>query len=138
PVLGKSYAEIAGISRSMHRSQGMGAPERRGSLRESFKVVAGESAHKDIFDGVDLSWKRAGSTQIGDAITKAIATFDPLNPDRTIPELLRARPALQRFGDKDKIRQLDEAIALCGGLWLDASADRYDVIPGESVKVKLT
>src|SRR5713226_2756548 len=29
-VLGKSYTEIAGISRSQHRSQGMGAPERRG------------------------------------------------------------------------------------------------------------
>ncbi len=31
PVLGFSYAEIAGMSRSMHRSQGFGAAERKGS-----------------------------------------------------------------------------------------------------------
>ena len=30
PVLGLCYTEIAGISRSQHRSQGMGAPQNRG------------------------------------------------------------------------------------------------------------
>ena len=30
PLLGVSYSEIAGMSRSMHRTQSMGAPERRG------------------------------------------------------------------------------------------------------------
>ena len=66
PVLGKSYAEIAGISRSMHRSQGMGAPERRGSSRETFVVVAGEQAQKDLFDGIDLSWNRVpGGAEVG-------------------------------------------------------------------------
>src|SRR5581483_6827631 len=89
PVLGKSYAEIAGISRSMHRSQGMGAPERRGSARESFTVVEGEPAHKDLFDGIDLTWNRLrGGAEAGRAIAKAIAKLDPLNPDRIIPDLL--------------------------------------------------
>ncbi len=139
PVLGKSYAEIAGISRSMHRSQGMGAPERRGASREAFAVVAGEPAPKDLFDGVDLSWNRVkGGAEAGKLIAKAIATLDPLNPDRIIPHLLAARAVIQHSGDKEKLRQLDEAIALCAGLWVDAAADRYDVIPGESVKVKLT
>jgi hypothetical protein len=139
PVLGKSYAEIAGISRSQHRSQGMGAAERRGSVREAFTVVAGEPAQKDLFDGVDLSWNRvAGGAETGRAIAKAIARLEPQHPERIIPDLLAARPAIQRLGDKDKLRQLDEAIALCAGLWVDATADRYDVIPGETVKVKLT
>jgi len=139
PVLGKSYAEIAGISRSMHRSQGMGAPERRGSARESFTVVEGEPAHKDLFDGIDLTWNRLrGGAEAGRAIAKAIAKLDPLNPDRIIPDLLEARPVLQRVADKDKLRQLDEAVMLCAGVWVDATCDRYDVIPGESVKVKLT
>jgi len=30
PVLGRSYSEIAGVSRSMHKSQGFGAAQRRG------------------------------------------------------------------------------------------------------------
>ena len=33
PVLGHSYGEIAGMSRSLHKSQGMGAPERKGSQK---------------------------------------------------------------------------------------------------------
>src|SRR5213593_365295 len=53
PVLGKSYNEIAGISRSQHRSQGMGTAERRGPSRNSFTLVAGDPATGDPFDGVD-------------------------------------------------------------------------------------
>src|SRR5262249_3781994 len=33
PELGYSYGEIAGTSRSQHRSQGMGAPEQKGSQK---------------------------------------------------------------------------------------------------------
>jgi hypothetical protein len=80
----------------------------------------------------------AGGAEAGRAIAKAIGKLDPLNPDRIIPDLLAVRPVIRRLGDHDKLRQLDDAIALCAGLWLDATADRYDVIPGESVKVKLT
>jgi LmbE family N-acetylglucosaminyl deacetylase len=139
PVLGKSYAEIAGISRSQHRSQGMGAAERRGSVREAFAVVAGEPAQKDLFDGIDLSWNRvAGGADAGRPIARALGGLEPQHPERVIPDLLAARATMQRVGDKEKLRQLDEAIALCAGLWVDATADRYDVIPGESVKVKLT
>jgi LmbE family N-acetylglucosaminyl deacetylase len=134
PVLGKSYAEIAGISRSMHRSQGMGAPERRGSAREAFVVVAGEPAQKDLFDGIDLTWNRIpGEAEVGRLISRAIAKLDPLHPERIIPDLLAARALMQ-----EGVAEVDEAIAQCAGLWLDAEADRYAVTPGDSVKVKLT
>src|SRR5262245_26721936 len=49
PVLGKSYAEIAGESRTQHASQGMGAPERKGPSRHSFVPVAGDPANRDLF-----------------------------------------------------------------------------------------
>ncbi|MGH9667828.1 MAG: PIG-L family deacetylase, partial [Bryobacteraceae bacterium] len=58
PVLGHSYSEIAGMSRSMHRSQGMGAAERRGSAKNFLINVAGDPPVKDLFDGVDLTWNR--------------------------------------------------------------------------------
>src|SRR5215470_15909812 len=58
PVLGHSYAEIAGMSRSLHRSQGMGAQERPGSAKNYLVMVAGEPATHSIFDGIDLTWNR--------------------------------------------------------------------------------
>src|SRR6202040_1541425 len=41
PVLGHSYAEIAGMSRSLHRSQGMGAAERKGSAKDFLVTQSG-------------------------------------------------------------------------------------------------
>jgi hypothetical protein len=134
PVLGRSYAEVAGISRSMHRSQGMGAAERRGAARESFVVTAGEPAKRDFFDGIDLSWNRIpGGAEAGRLIARVVQEFNPSHPDRVIPHLLAARGlAGSRAGE------IDEAIAQCAGLWLDAAADRSSVLPGESVQVKVT
>jgi len=61
PLFGRSYAEIAAISRSQHRSQGFGALERRGVVmnhlrREHSRVPApaDASAERSIFDGIDL------------------------------------------------------------------------------------
>jgi LmbE family N-acetylglucosaminyl deacetylase len=53
PELGMSYGELAGISRSQHRSQGMGAAERRGSLPQYLTWVGGDKASKDLFDGIE-------------------------------------------------------------------------------------
>src|SRR5437899_9170873 len=55
PVLGKSYNEIAGISRSQHRSQAMGSAERRGPSKNYMTVVAGDPATADPFDGDDTT-----------------------------------------------------------------------------------
>ncbi len=65
PVLGRSPAELAAASRSMHRSQGQGGLERRGAVmsrltREATRVngatpAAGEAS---IFDGVDTTFAR--------------------------------------------------------------------------------
>src|SRR5580700_3550629 len=58
PVLGYSYGEIAGMSRSQHRSQAMGAPERKGSTKAYLVTIAGDKATTDPFDGLDTSWGR--------------------------------------------------------------------------------
>ena len=44
PVLGFSYGEIAGMSRSMHKSQGMGTFERKGSQKNTLVTIAGDRA----------------------------------------------------------------------------------------------
>jgi LmbE family N-acetylglucosaminyl deacetylase len=61
PLLGKSYAEIAGESRSQHRSQGFGALQPKGVVfahvkREGSRVNESTPAdqEKSIFDGIEV------------------------------------------------------------------------------------
>ncbi|MDH5233532.1 MAG: PIG-L family deacetylase, partial [Gemmatimonadota bacterium] len=63
PVLGRSPAEIAGQSRSLHRSQGQGTPERAGPVearvaREVSRVNASTPAtdERSMFEGIDTSF----------------------------------------------------------------------------------
>jgi LmbE family N-acetylglucosaminyl deacetylase len=142
PVLGHSYAEIAGMSRSMHRSQGMGAPERRGSSKNFLVLVAGEPASKDMFDGIDTTWSRIpGGPPIGKILSEAAHSFDVEHPEKTIPALLQARKLMadmhQPLVDL-KRRELDEAIVSCSGLWLDAVADKFAAVPGGTLKISAT
>ena len=142
PVLGHSYAEIAGMSRSMHRSQGMGAAERKGSAKDFLVTQSGPVATHDIFDGIDLSWNRiAGGAPIGQMLAEAAHTFDPENPVKTVPGLLKAEKLMATLHDPLvalKQHELNETIALCSGLWLDAASDKFAVTPGGSLKFDAT
>jgi len=142
PILGKSYNEIAGISRSQHRSQGMGAPERRGSSKNFLVTVEGPPADETAFEGIDTGWQRVpGGEAVGKALAEAERAFEPEHPERIIPLLLKARPLLAAIDDpwaRRKLEELDETLALCSGLWLDATADHYALVPGRPVEIQLT
>ena len=51
PLLGKAFTEIAAASLSMHKSQGVGSPPRRGERKEYFKLLAGPPMTNGLFDG---------------------------------------------------------------------------------------
>jgi LmbE family N-acetylglucosaminyl deacetylase len=145
PVLGVSYSQIAGMSRSMHRSQGMGAGQRPGASRNYLVPVAGDPPSKDAFDGIDTTWTRVpGGAAIGRLLAEAARAFDPHRPDLTLPLLLQAHPPLAAIAAgndpwaRAKLIELNEAIALCAGLWLDADVDQYAAVPGSTVEVKYT
>jgi hypothetical protein len=144
PILGKSYNEIAGLSRSQHRSQAMGSAERRGGpSRTAFSVVAGDPANTDPMDGVDTTWNRLpGGAAVAPILAEAARTFAPEDPAKTIPLLLKARPLIARLAAGPggywaalKLRDLDEAIAACAGLWVDAVADKATGTPGALAEV---
>jgi LmbE family N-acetylglucosaminyl deacetylase len=141
PVLGKSYAEIAGISRSQHRSQGFGAAERRGPAKNFLATIAGDPAEHDPFDAVDTTWSRVpGGEAVAPILAEALKTFIPEEPERTIPLLIKARALIAAMDDpwaKRKLEELDATLALCSGLWVDATAERYAVVPGSTVKITL-
>jgi LmbE family N-acetylglucosaminyl deacetylase len=142
PVLGHSYLEIAGMSRSMHRSQGMGSAERHGVNVDALLVVAGEPAQKSLFDGVNTTWSRfPGGKPVGDLLEKAMRAYEPAHPEQVVPLLAEAKRLMPPGDDpllKRKQRDLDEAIALCAGLWVDATASDYAVVPGGKAEVTVT
>src|SRR5437879_7927741 len=63
PLLGKAYTEIAAASLSMHKSQGVGSPPRRGARKEYFKLLEGQPMTSSIFEGVDTSWSRVPNSR---------------------------------------------------------------------------
>ncbi|MGH9424439.1 MAG: hypothetical protein ACRD3J_30990, partial [Thermoanaerobaculia bacterium] len=149
PLLGRAYTEIAAESRSMHKSQGFGAAERRGTILNYFDQLAGDPASTDMFEGIDTTWSRyPGGEAIGKVLQQASDTFDPKNPSKTIPLLLQAYDLLGRLGGVGpwsgrswidvKFRDLMSAIRACAGLSIDASAGDSFVTAGNSIPVSVT
>ncbi len=142
PLLGYSFGEIAGMSRTMHKSQGMGAAERKGSMPQYFSVIGGEPASHDPLEGIDTTWNRIpGGAAIGELLAQASREFKPEHPQKTIPLLLKVRPLMAAIHDRlaqQKLHDLDNAIALCAGLWVEATSDRPDLLPGGAAHVSVT
>ncbi len=150
-LLGRSYTEIAGESRSQHKSQGFGAAERRGTQVNYLKQTGGDPAHNDPFEGVNLTWSRyPGGEHVGTLLQKAYDTFDEKDPSRSIPTLLLAMQELDHLGATPawsatvhpwidvKRRELLEVIRECAGLSIDVSAADSAVTPGGEIPVSVT
>lgn len=140
PILGLSFGEMAGLSRSMHRSQGFGSPLRRGPIVNSFLLVTGEPAAKDLFDGIDTTWNRVpGGGHLAQLLAQAEEELRAEQPHRIVPLLLQARQLMSKLQDpwaRIKEKEVDEAIAMSLGLWLDARTPTPAWVPGESVEVE--
>ena len=139
PVLGKSYAEIAGESRSMHRSQAMGASQRKGSVPAFFEYVAGERASGDLFEGIDITWGRIdGAAKVAESLALARERYLPGRPGETLAHLLAAYEALKPLDGPIvdyKRAELARAIELAAGIWVDVTADRWDAVAGGEIEV---
>ena len=143
PILGESYTEIAGRSRSMHKSQGFGAPERRGPIPNHLVLQAGEPIRADLFEGVTTTWERIrGGKKVDEILTSAARDFDPAAPHKTIPALARAYAAMStletdRWVARKRIDLL-EAVRSCAGLWIEAIASEPAVTPGGEIPVTVS
>lgn len=148
PLLGRSYTELAGESRSMHKSQGFGAAERRGSLVNYLQVRAGDPAASDPFEGIDLTWRRIpGGEAVIPLLEAAKAAFRPEDPSAIVLPLIEVRRVLTRLDAKygwemdtveRKVEELDELIRQASGLWIEAIAEQTSGVPGTSVPAKVT
>ncbi len=144
PLLGLSYTELAGRSRSMHKSQGFGSAERRGSRIDQLQLLAGDAPEGDDFlSGIDTTWGRIpGGAAVGASLAAAEREFDPWHPERIVPRLLDAWRAMAALpagplvdGKREELRALVKAAS---GLWVEAVAERAEVSPGASVGIAAT
>ncbi len=142
PLLGVNIGELAGESRSEHKSQGFGASRQRGSQNEFFTLTKGEKMGNDIFDGVDLSWNRIpGTDDIAKQIAQVIKDYDFQDPSKSVKALLRIRDDLKRLPDElhvnYKIRQLEKIIAQCAGIYAEFYTDRPVIPVSDSVRMTM-
>ena len=143
PALGLSYPEIGGRARSLNRSQGTGTRERRGPVLESFVHRDGEPAERDLLDGVDPGWSRVGGGATVEGLLRdAERQFDPDHPSAILPILVRAHAAMAALPRDPlvsrKLRELEDVMRSCAGLWLEAIAQTPTVSPGDSLRVTFT
>lgn len=143
PVLGESFTEMAGRSRTMNKSQGTGGGQNRGEFVNYFQHVAGDTASKDLFDGVNTSWARVpGGASVGAMLEEVVRTYDEENPAKSIPGLLRAYSELGKLKDDPWIAfkrvEIQDVIRLCGGLWVDALSSENNASPGSDIKVTVS
>ena len=144
PVLNESFATIAARSRAQHETQGFAnftGGAGGGPRFESFLLLDGETATKDILDGVDTTWARVpGGAEIGKLTTEAIAQFNPQDPSASIPALLRLCPLVVALPVdplvSDKRQQLDRLIQHCLGLQVKTSVDQAEAVAGEKLKLQ--
>lgn len=141
PLLGMGYGELAGISRSLHRSQGAGTPSVAGVQQEYFALVAGDSMTNSLFDGIDITWNRVGRPEIGEAIKEILAHYDFNNPAASLPALLDLRKDIKTVKSKhwrtEKLKELDQAILSASGLMAEATTTLPQAVAGQTVPYSL-
>lgn len=141
PTLGMGYGELAGISRSIHRSQGAGTPSTPGVQTEYFKLVAGDSISKSLFDGIDITWGRVDRPEIGEHIQEILDGFDFNNPNKSLAALLELRKEIESVSNKYwkalKLKELDEAILHCSGFMAEVYTKQAEATRGETLDFTL-
>ncbi|MFZ4929390.1 PIG-L family deacetylase [Chryseobacterium sp. Mn2064] len=139
--LGMGYGELAGLSRSLHKSQGAGTQSVAGIRTEYFSHVIGEPAKTSLFDGVAKTWTSQGNADIDQSLDKIIYTFNFNNPDFSLPALLALRKKVMALKDadlkKDKIKSLDNIILSCAGFMGEVVTNQAEAVAGDHYNFRL-
>lgn len=149
PLLGASFNEIAGRSRSLHKSQGFGSAELRGEMIEYLRLDQGSALSKsELLGGVETSWRRVpGAEAFAGQIQAMIAAYDPKAPEKSHAELLRLADALTALGYgqpagrgwiAQHLRAVEALLLDSCGVVIEATARTSAVAVGDTVAVTLS
>lgn len=141
PAMGMGVGELAGQSRSVHKSQGAGTPSVPGLQTEYFKLIGGDSLSTSLFDGIDITWGRVGRPDIGEDLENILQKFSFTHPDASIPALLVVRKKITGVKDeywrKEKLEEIDQAILDCTGLMAEVYTKQPQTVAGASLPFTL-
>lgn len=133
--LGMGYGELAGLSRSLHKSQGAGTQSVAGIKTEYFSHVAGDPAKTTLFDGINKTWTSKGNADIDQSLEKIISAFNFNHPDLSLPALLALRKKIMTLKDSDlkndKIKSLDNIILSCAGFMGEVVTNQAEAVAGD-------
>ena len=142
-LLGKNYGEIAAESRSMHRSQGFGSAKQRGESFEYFKPIKGDTTNlKDIFDGIDFSWKRMkGGEKVGEMIAKILKDYKVEEPVASLLAFEKVYSEINKLCYKNyyfKLILANKIIQNISGIFIDATCSEPNICLGSNQKLTLS
>jgi LmbE family N-acetylglucosaminyl deacetylase len=140
PILGKSYGELAAISRTNHKSQGAALIPARGESMEYFNLVAGDPAHNDPMEGVVTDWGRVqNGSGIGLMVDQVVKDYSLMAPEKSVPGLVGIYKAISQLPEGNwktqKLKEVRDLIADCSGLWLEALVRAPYTVRGDSLAV---
>lgn len=140
-LLGMGYGELAGISRSIHRSQGAGTRSVPGVQTEHFALVDGQPFTSSLFEGIDTTWGRVNRKDIGNKITAIINSYNFNQPDASLPQLLQLRKEIKNLKDDfwrtRKLQEIDDIILHCAGFMAELYTNTPETTQGETLPFTL-
>lgn len=142
PLLGKSYGELGGEARSMHKSQGEGRPRRKGSITEYFTVTGGDKVKTDLMDGIMTSWSRLpGGSNIDLKINDILSAYKIDEPELSVPALVSLFKSIKELPASNwkeiKLKELQKIIVECSGLFIEATTNLENVVQGEYLPITI-
>ena len=141
PLFGMGSGELAGQSRSIHKSQGAGTPSTPGVRTEYFKLVDGDSLTNSLFDGIDITWSRVGRPDIGTDLQTMADQFDFKRPESSLPALFAVRKKIEEVKDEywrtQKLKEIDQTILDCTGLMAELYTKQPQTAAGATLPFTL-
>lgn len=139
-LIGKSYGELGGEARTMHKSQGEGRPRRRGQVFEFFQTLGGEAPKNDLMDGIVIDWSRLpGGEKIQSQINTIISNYKFEQPEASVPALVmlyRSIKSLPAGNWRDKkLAETQQIIEACSALFSEATTSQEYIIQGDVLNV---
>ncbi len=141
PLIGKSYGELGGEARTMHKSQGEGRPRRRGESFEYFLTTGGDAPkNNNLMDGVITDWKRIpGGGPVEEMVNTITKNYDVAKPYLSVPalvQLFKTIKALPEGNWRDKkLDEVQQIIVECSALFVEATSSQSQVVQGGSLTI---
>lgn len=136
--IGRTYGEIAAISRTNHKSQGFGTTAQRGEMYEYFESLGGTPPRKSLFDDINTSWSRVpASRKVQELVQQLQEHYNLAHPEYSIKKLTELLTELEGLGNNywalQKIKEVKGLILDCAGIWGACLADDEKYALGETV-----